>query len=181
MNIFGRIKYFQLACLSKPPGERLLYRAARRRDIRTIVEIGVGDLHRAQNLIELSARVTGNAAEISYTGIDLYDARPAEQHPLSLKSAFQILNATGARIKLVPGDPGQSLIRTANTLLGTDLLLISSELEQSPLAWYYIPRLLHSDSAVMQQADGHSDTTYRAVTVEQIECIANAYDRRQAA
>ena len=181
MNIFGQIKYFQLACLSKPPGERLLYRAARRRDIRTIVEIGVGDLHRAQNLIELSARATGNAAEISYTGIDFYDARPPEQQPLSLKSAYQILNATGVRLKLVPGDPGQSLIRTANTLLGTDMLLISSELEQSSLVWYYIPRLLHNDSVVMQQAGGHSDTTYRAVTVEQIECFANTCDRRKAA
>ena len=121
-------------------------------------------------------------SEIFYTGIDRFDARSSEQQPLSLKRAHQILSATGARIKLVPGEPEQSLVRAANFMTGTDLLIFGDELQPSSVSWFYVPRLLHNESAVYQQAAGDDGTNvYRAVSVEKVKQLAQSHHRRQAA
>lgn len=90
--------------------------------------------------------------DVHYTGIDLFEARRPEAGPgTSLKRAHRLLNATGARIQLVPGDLFTGLSRAANGLVGTDLVIISAGYDPECLAqaWYYLPRMLREGSRVL--------------------------------
>ncbi|MBN2477071.1 MAG: hypothetical protein JXB62_20860 [Pirellulales bacterium] len=88
---------------------------------------------------------------VRYTAIDLFEARTAVDGPgVSIKKAHRLLSATGARIRLVPGDPFIGLAEAANTLGQVDLIVVSSRLDPRALAraWFYVPRLLHLRSQV---------------------------------
>ncbi len=184
MSVYSRLKYLHLAYFSKPLGQRCLHRAIRRYGVRRIVEIGVGDLRRAIRMIDLAARCAGDVREIKYTGIDLFEARGDDRPPLMLKQAHKTLIATGAKIKLVPGNPFDGLSRTANTLLGTDLLLIADDVDTAALeqAWFYVPRLLHERSAVFQAtSDQEGVASYHRVAADEITQRAGRHKRRRAA
>jgi hypothetical protein len=125
-------------------------------------------------------------AEISYAGIDLFETRkPGEGPGLSLKRAFQVLRATGARIRLIPGDPFAALSGAANLLRATDLLVISADHDPDSLAkaWYFVPRMLHAHSRVFlaeaMSADGSS--RLRQVGPREINQLVYALRRRRAA
>jgi hypothetical protein len=184
MSVYSRLKYLHLAYFSKPSGQRCLHRAIRRNTVRRIVEIGVGDLRRALRMIDLAARCGGEVREIKYTGIDLFEARGDDRSPLMLKHAHKMLIATGAKIKLVPGNPFDGLSRTANTLMGTDLLLISADVDAAALeqAWFYVPRLLHERSVVFQAtSDEGEGVSYHRVAADEIAQRARSNQRRRAA
>ena len=74
--------------------------------------------------------------------------------------------------------------RAANALLGTDLLLIATDVDQASLAqaWFYVPRLLHDRSVVMQEiSSAEGESRYQALTHELVDQLARAVDRRKAA
>ena len=152
MAEIGFIRFVYLASLSKPKHERVLYRTVKKRKATRVVELGVGDLTRAQRVIQ-TARKFSPDAEISYTGIDMFEARGADEPKISLKQAHKTLTATGAKVRLIPGNPFIGLSRFANTLVETDLLYISSGLEEEALdqSWFYMPRMLHSETSVFQE------------------------------
>ena len=104
MTQIGKFKYFYLAYLSRPAIDRPLYRAIRRRRIRSILELGIGDSRRAQRMLELAA---GDCPEqpLAYTGVDLFESRPAGEPQVSLKEAYTTLRRLNARVQLMPGDP----------------------------------------------------------------------------
>ncbi len=143
------LKSCQLCYFSQPKHHRAVYRAVRKRSPATIVELGIGDARRSVNLIRLAQRCLPDVA-IAYTGIDLFEARDPASPGLSLKSAHQQLKATGAKLRLVPGDPFAAMSRTANCLVGTDLLVIGHDQDQESLqqAWFYVPRILVPDSLI---------------------------------
>jgi len=146
----GHLKYLYLAYFSDPSAERPLYRAIRRRQVRTIVELGVGMGNRSARLIEVAQRYHA-PREVCYTGIDQFEARSSSVTPgMTLKRAHRTLKALGAKIQLVPGDPWMALSRTANTLTGTDLFVVSADQDAESLAraWFYVPRMLHENSQV---------------------------------
>lgn len=94
------------------------------------------------------------SAQLRYVGIDPFEARSAADGPgLSLKLAHRILCATGAKVKLVPGDPSSALARVANTLPNNDLVVISSLVAPEHLqqAWFWLPRMLHPGSRVFKE------------------------------
>jgi hypothetical protein len=93
---------------------------------------------------------------LKYTAIDLFESRPAHQPRLTLKQAFHDLRPTGANIRLVPGDPYAALVRTANALTGTDLLIIAADQDRDSLAqaWRFVPRMIHPRTLIFQQAVG---------------------------
>ena len=77
--------------------------------------------------------------------MDLFEAAAGPYSPsLSLKQAYRLLRATGARVHLVPADAVQSLVRTANALPGNELVVASADwiAERMSDAWHYIPRML---------------------------------------
>jgi hypothetical protein len=133
-----------------------------------------------------AARLRASVGQICYTGVDQFEARTAADGPgVTLKTAHRLLRATGARIRLLPGDPLMALSRAANGLAGTDLVVISAGHDPDVLAgaWFYLPRMLHGGSRVLveeasRQGDG---TVFRPMTVEGIGRLAAAASRRRAA
>lgn len=180
------LKSLYLVYFSHPAHERPLYRAVRRRPTRRIVELGLGEGRRSQRLIELAQRDAGSS-QISYTGADLFEMRPAGAQPgLTLKEAYRRLRPTGAKISLLPGDPFASLSRGANNLLGTDLLIVSADQQGEALerAWFYVPRMLHAESDVFLELPTKSSDArpaFRRMTLDEIDALAHAKDRRRAA
>jgi hypothetical protein len=144
------LNYYYLAYCSQPAGQRMLYRHLRRHPCRSIVEVGLGTAERTQRLMRVARRFS-SAETIRYTGIDLFEARPQPNTGLKLKEAHQRLHVPGFKVQLVPGDPLSALGRMANTLREIDLLVISADQDAESLAkaWYYVPRMLHSQTSVL--------------------------------
>ena len=185
MSILNRLKSIHLSRFSKPPADRPIYRAIARQQVRTIVELGVGTGTRSRRMIEQAQRC-GSAGEVCYTGIDLFETRGDDVSiGLPLIEAHRMLKATGASVQLVPGDPFSALARVANSLGGTDLVVISADQDRNSLqrAWFYLPRILHQQSVVFIEEPGKDDAQYalRRMTQDEIERLASPNARRRAA
>ena len=177
MSVSGLIHSAWLLYFSQPAVDRAIYQAIRGKTIHSVVELGIGGGVRLQRLAEM---LGANAANLPlrYTGIDLFEARPASAPGLSLKQAFQELRPPQVQVKLVPGDPYSALLRTANSLAGTDLVIISADQDQDALerAWQYLPRMLHPKSLVFREEGeaGQSKTRFRALSAADVGRLATA-------
>jgi len=181
LAIRSRLRLFYLLHLSTPPSDRAIYQAVFRRRIQRIIELGLGTGERAARLIEVASQHPA-ASRITYTGIDPFEARRAEDGPgLTLKQAHRLLRATGARIRLVPGDPLSIFSAKANDLGVADLVLIGWPLDQGllPRATYYLRRMLHEGSLVLLERPTHSPgvKTLRALSLDHIESLGATYRR----
>ncbi len=131
----------------------------------------------ARNMIQLAAQYTARE-QVRFTGIDLFEMRPATSPGLSLKQTHSLLTPSGARVQLVPGDPFSALARTANSLLDTDLVVIRADQDPASLqrAWFYLPRMLHEKSVVLVEQPGCEgrDGTYRVLDLHAIWQLADA-------
>jgi hypothetical protein len=166
----GIFKYLRQAFFSNERGERCLYRKIRDLKPAQIVEFGVADGRRSQAMIESAQRY--GEEEIRYIGIDMFEARSDDQPGLSLKQAHRKLSALGAKVQLIPGDPFAALARMANSLSGTDLVVISADQDQDSVerALFYLPRMLHDGSVVYrshEQVDGQDQ--FEEVPRDEIE------------
>lgn len=129
----SRLRLFYLLHLSKPASDRLVYREIRRMKARKVVELGLGTGQRAVQIIEV-LKDFHNVRDIRYTGVDLFEARTAADGPgISLREAYCLLKATGARIQLVPGSVGEALSRIANGISQIDVLVISARIPPEQL------------------------------------------------
>src|SRR3972149_208521 len=112
----SRWKMFYLSYLSKPSSDRQIYRAIFYIKPRRILELGIAQGRRALRMIDAAARFN-DPSDIQYTGMDRFEDRAEADGPgLSLIAAHRILKPSGARVKLIPGDPLRSLARAANDL-----------------------------------------------------------------
>ena len=177
-----RLDTLYLCWLSKPQGDRVLYRSLCQRPARNLVELGLVSHERTLRLLRLAKRVTGNA-DLHYTGIDLFDARPAGAASLTLKETHRVLANRGATIRLVPGDVGSGLARCANLLAGTEFLVISSELDESAAdrLWTFMPRMLDAQSQVWQGSLQSSGWRYEPVAFAEIGRRAELAGRQRRA
>ena len=186
MSLGRLIRSIYLLYFSQPAAERPLYRAIRRRPVRSIVELGVGISGRAGRLLEIAAW-KGDNGPLRYTGIDLFDARPSGQPRLPLKQAFASLQSPQVRLQLVPGDPATALRRVANSLTNTDLLLIAADQDASSLAaaWIWMPRMLTPNSLIFREEPGAKadQSCWRPLTLADIQRAAaeTAKSTRRAA
>jgi hypothetical protein len=176
-------RYTYLARLSKPKSDRQLYRLIKRQQASRIVEIGMGDLTRSVALVEVAQRYARDK-KVWYTGIDLFEARPADRSPLVLKEAYRILRATEAGIRLVPGTPARSLASAANAHPNTDIILIGRDVTASDLhgGWFYVPRMLYANSVILAErvaADGQ--VSFESISRSQIAEWAAGESARRAA
>ena len=182
----ARVRSFFLAYLSRPAHERPIYQLIRRHRLRRIVELGVGPARRAARMIEAAATAAPGEGVV-YSGVDLFELRSSQDGPgLSLKGAHRHLVATGAKVRLLPGDPLSALSRSVNMLGTADLVVISGDQDRTAIerSWKFIERLLHSQSHVLlQEADEkHAAGRFRAIPRDEIRELAAArYDRRRAA
>ena len=180
----GHLRLLYFCYLSKPAGDRLIYREIRRHRVRRILELGIGSGQRAARMIEIAGQFSP-LREIRFTGVDLFEARSAVDGPgVTLKMAHRLLRATGARVQLIPGDPSTALARAANNLGQLDLVVISPRLDPRRLAhaWFYVPRLLHERSQVfLERILPGGGTSLRLLARSEIETLAAAAVSRRAA
>ncbi len=151
MFTVSRLKCLWLTRFSKPAGDRVIYRAIQQQKPRKILEIGMGSTARTLRMLNLAAPL--GEGPLRYVAIDLFEARSATQPAgMSLKDAHRFFKSTPAQAQLIPGDPS-ALTRVANSLQQMDLVLISSDYDDSSLAgaWFYLPRMLHEGSQVYRE------------------------------
>ncbi len=169
------LRFAILSRLSRPAHERAIYRMIRQLRASTIVEIGVQKGLGSQRIIEAALR-SSTADEIRYTGIDLFEARPTHSPGIKLKDAHRLLKQTGVQVQLIPGDPFSALARSANTLSGTDLIVIRGDQESESLqrSWFYVPRMLHDRSVVLRESNSAEAAHFTLLSRDAIEQWASA-------
>jgi len=175
--------FARLAFFSRPKGNRQLYRLVKRDQICRIAEIGIGDLSRAVNLIQMAQRYAGDK-KVCYTALDAFDARPPEVDPMPLKETYRILRATNANVRLLPGTPASSLAAAANAHQNTDLIIIGPSVSETDLkgAWFYVPRMLNEKSTILTEHHGaDGDPSFTALSRSQIAEWACQKPRSRAA
>jgi hypothetical protein len=183
LSILNSANSLYLCYLSKPAADRAIYRAIRHGSLRKFVELGVGNGARARQMIEMAATRVPRG-DIQYAGLDPFEARGDPGGTgLSLKRAYRMLYPTGARLRLVPGDPLDELARVANSLGKVDLLVFSGGVDTSNLrTWWFVPRLLHERTQVCierRSADGATRIEWK--TRAEIDELAAAGAKRRAA
>ena len=177
------LKFAYLTLLSKPSHERAVFQAIRDVKPLSIVEIGVGLGIRATRMIAVAQRYRPEES-IRYVGIDLFEARTRAGTGLPLKESHKRLKATGANVRVIPGDPLSALARTANGLQSTDLVVIAADQDTQSLtnAWFYVPRMLHDKSLVLIEDNFGQRPRFRQLSCAEVEQLAkgSASSRRAA-
>ena len=180
LNAFKFLRNVYLCHFSKPVADRALYRLLRKRSVKSIVEIGVGQLQRTARLLELALQQTA-VEDLKYAGIDLFEARDAAASGVGLKQAHKDLKPLVGKLQLIPGDVFSALARSANSLTKTDLLIISADVDADALtkAWFYVPRMLHDSSQVFLQEPSakQGETQFRLLKRLEIEQLASTAAR----
>ena len=179
------VKYLYLSYVASPQAERRLYRSLRSGKVSTIVEVGIGDGRRAARMISVAQRYS-RLGTVRYTGIDLFEDRPIGETGPTLKQVHKLLVASGARVRLVPGDPFSALARAANELTGTDVVVVSAghDIDALAKAWFYVPRLLHPQSMLFVEqkgADPKKDHQFELLPLDRIKHLAKLSAPRRAA
>ena len=122
---------------------------------------------------------------VGYTGLDRFEDCPSGSGAaVSLKTAYQQLRSTGAKVRLTPGEPMEALPRVANDLGRFDLVVISAQAMRAatPRAWFYLPRLLGPRAQVLvEEAQSPDQTDFRALSPAEIDRLATPALRRKAA
>jgi len=142
MGRLGFLRSLWLTRLSKPAGERTLYRHALRQPPARILELGVGTLARTERLLEVAAAAMPKA-DLTYVGLDRFESRgPSDPPGVSLKQAHQRLRGR-ARVQLVPGNVDTALARVCNHLGVFDLVLIAADNDERHLSrcWFFLQRI----------------------------------------
>jgi len=179
LSVGTLLRSLYLLHFSQPASDRAVYRAVKTQPIRSIVEIGIGSGGRTQRLLEVAAWRAASLP-LRYTGIDLFEARPAGSPGHSLKEAFALFQRPGVKVQLVPGEADVALRRVANALAGTELLLISAGLDAESLAraWTWLPRMLTAQSSVFLEEPAKAVATgWRKLTIADVQQRAGAASR----
>jgi hypothetical protein len=187
MAVGDLFRYAARAFFSKaaPTPEKELLRIAKQHTIRRIVEVGIDSVDSTAQLLEALVKQAKDAP-IKYTALDLFDARPDGAPSTPLVGVYRRFIATGAKVRLTPGDLAPSLCAEANSLADTDLLLLSREASDEALAhaWFYVPRMCHPGTLVLRRTDGEAtDTTgeWETIPLAEISARANYRPARRAA
>jgi hypothetical protein len=175
-------RYLYLSYFSKPAGDRSLYQAIKQHRPRKILEIGLASTQRTLRMLDFAGRLA-EGETLRYSAIDLFEARDKALPKLSLKEVHKELKAAGIQPQLIPGDPAGALARAANSLPETDLILISGANDDAALAaaWFYFPRMMHTNSLVLRQTvDASGQTSLQPVSAETIRQLSSTHRRRAA-
>jgi hypothetical protein len=185
LSVKSQLRLAYLCSFSKPPEDRPIYKAICEACPTRILEIGIGSGQRALRMIEVAA-LCRPAAQIRYTGIDLFEARSAGDGPgLSLIQAHRALKTTGALIRLIPGDLCTALARSANSLPGNDLIVIAGRRDPEAMrrAWFFLPRMLKADSQLFVQEGGEDGSwgAFRRLTFAEVDQLGGTIRLGRAA
>jgi hypothetical protein len=171
LSVGSLLRSSYLLYFSQPAADRALYKAVQSRPVRSIVELGVRLADRTPRLLEVAAW-RNDCLPLRYTGIDLFEGRTGSHRGPSLKQTHAALRLPGARVQLVPGDPLSALARVANSLGGTDLVVISADQDRESLAvaWSWLPRMLTADSLVfLEEPAAKSGSIWRRIPLAEVQ------------
>ena len=176
MSVIKFFKQIHLTHFSKPVGERAIWKVVTKHGPSRIVELGIGDGVRTTRMLNLAAKSTDE--KIQYTGQDLFEGRPSDRPGMRLKDAHRAFSSDQVSSRLAPGDVRSVLMRMANSLTNTDLLLISNDHDAEALeaAWYYVPRMLGEHAIILRQEDGE-EGAYTVMDRSQVDELAEAASR----
>jgi hypothetical protein len=187
MAVGDLFRYAARAFFSKtaPTPEKQLLRIAKQHTIRRVVEVGIDSVDSTAQLLDALVKQAKDAP-IKYTALDLFDARPQGAPSTPLVGVYRRFIATGAKVRLTPGDLAPSLCAEANSLADTDLLLLSRDASDEALAhaWFYVPRMCHPGTLVLRRTDGESSDTageWQTIPLAEISARANLRPARLAA
>lgn len=153
MAKLGMLRSLWLTRLSKPAGERTLYRHALKTPPRRILELGLGTLGRTERLLEIAGSSIA-AADLAYVGLDRFESRAAtDAAGVSLKEAHRRLHGK-ARVQLVPGNIDSALARVCNHLGLFDLVVISAANDERHLSrcWFFLQRITTAQTTVFVES-----------------------------
>lgn len=182
MSLIERLKVFYLLHLSQPRSDRELFRLAITGGISSILEVGIRNGARAQRLVHLAAKTATAGQKLRFTAIDWFDERPREQTPLTLKDAYRLFQGSPARFQFLPGDPASVFSQNANRLGPFDLVILSAVIPAETLLklWFYLPRMLKSDSIVfLEEKDAAGQMSMRRVPLAEINRLADQSLRKR--
>jgi len=184
LSVMNLLRHLYLSHASSPAYLRPLIADIRRRRPVSLVDIGLYDLTQTATLLA-AARCWHPVNRLRYTGIDPFEMRPNGREAIGLKQAHRQLAPMVGRVRLVPGDPLAGLARAANSLLGSDLLIIADLCDPAlDAAWMYVPRMLHDGSrvwAASHATDGDPPELRPIPRAEIEQRAASATGRRRAA
>lgn len=185
MAVGGLFSFARQALFSKPTPEKQLLKAIRQQPIRRVVELGVDSAEATVAMLTALAKQAGGEP-IDYTALDPFEVRPADQDPLALAGYYRRLMATGARVRLKPGEVAPGVAAHANSLADTDLLLLSRRTTDADLgpSWFYVPRMCHPGTLVFRRHEGETAEDrgeWRPIALETVSAQAGAAVRKSAA
>lgn len=186
LNAFKFLRNVYVSYVAKPVLDRTFDRLLRKTPVRSIVQVGLGELSRTKRLLELAAEATP-LDQLKFAGIDLFEMRTQPNTGVGLKMAHKELKPFCGKLQLLPGDAYGALARSANGLANTDLMVISADQDAVSLAkaWFYVPRMLHDASVVLleEPASKSGESEFRQLTrleIEQFAAAASKQMRRAA-
>lgn len=184
MKKFGWLGTLWLTRLSKPAGERPIYRLVRSKSPKRILELGLGTLDRTARLLAFARSSAGD--QLHYVGLDRFEGRlPSDPPGVTLKAAHQRLHALG-RVQLVPGNVDTSLARLCNHLGVFDLVLVAADNDPRHLerSWFFIQRMMNASTTVLVETpDGAKPgtTVWKAIDKRRVDELATRTIQRRAA
>ena len=173
MAHYGLFRRIWLTRFSQPARERPLYRHSLRSPPKRILELGLGTLVRTERLLGL-IRAHSPGVELHYVGLDRFEGRlPTDPPGVTLKQAHTRLHSL-ARVQLVPGNVDTSLSRLCNHLGAFDLVLLSAENDARHLdrCWFFIQRLVHSQTTVFAETSSGSGAAWAQVPKARVDEMA---------
>lgn len=177
MQKLGYFKQLYFRYLAKPKSDRQIYQSMAEMDIKNVLEIGITSLERTCNSIQMAHRFCEDP--IHYFGIDLFEAGGG-QNSVGLKTAHVELKKTGAKIKLMPGDPFSCLSRSVNLIPKIDLLVIGGNCPSDSLSrsWFYLAGLMNPDATLYLEKNSSSgESTLQPMSVEGLQSLAEKSTR----
>ncbi|MFM8735733.1 MAG: hypothetical protein ACKOC8_11120 [Pirellulales bacterium] len=169
MARMGLLRSLWLTRLSKPTGERMLYRHVLRTPPTRLLELGLGTLVRTGRLLEaIGSRLA--ATDVTYVGIDRFESRAAGDPPgVSLKEAHRRLLGK-ARVQLIPGNVDSALARVCNHVGQFDVVVIAAETDERHLArcWFFLQRMTTAGSTVFVESPSGQWTIVAKAKIDEL-------------
>jgi hypothetical protein len=139
---------------AKPASCRELFLYTQEHPVGSILEIGIGSGERIRSLLPL-CHTPNRVERLRYAGLDPFESRGEGR--LTLKGAHRLLQESGVKAHLVPGDLSSGLVRLAHTVLPSDLVIIDGYWgdgsEQAVILERWLPRLCHLGSGIFVSRD----------------------------
>lgn len=181
VSLLQRCKYWYLCNFAKPAADRLLYKQLKSSGVQSVVEIGIGQGERMTALAKV-ATLLRPEVKIKYTGIDLFEGRPQGSAGLELREAHRRFSSLGMKVQLAPGDAYSALARLANSLAGTDWVIISADQDPQTVAkaMRYLPRMLGPESIVFIEERSAAGELLRYQELRRADIEAKAANQARA-